>query len=404
LIVTPFFSRGSRVTRSGVTTPGFQFALDAVDGRARAGRFLTPHGAVATPAFMPVGTHGVVRGLAPQEVRADGGTMVLANAYHLFLRPGDEAVREAGGLHAFTRWDGPMLTDSGGFQVFSLAKYREVSEEGITFRSHVDGALHAYTPERVMQIERNVGADVIMQLDELIAAPAAYADTQAAMARSLRWLARCRGEHARIAAEDPPATPQSLFPIVQGGTHAALRRESVAGILDLGDWDGIAIGGVSVGEPKPTLYEVLATCDPLLPTGVPRYVMGVGFPDDLLEGVARGVDLFDCVAPTRMGRDGTAFTPDGTVQIRQSAFRDDRTPLVEDCPCPACTQYDRAYLRHLFTVREDLGPRLLARHNLTLLHTLLAEARRAIGAGTYAAYAAAWLERWRRGMALRRTT
>jgi queuine tRNA-ribosyltransferase len=384
-----------------VPTPGFHFTLAAEDARARAGVFATPHGSVATPAFMPVGTHGVVRGLAPSEVRAAGGAMVLSNAYHLFLRPGDEAVRAAGGLQAFTRWDGPMLTDSGGFQVFSLAKYREVSEEGITFRSHLDGALHAYTPERVMRIERNIGADVIMQLDELIAAPAAYGDTQAAMERSLRWLARCREEHARIAAEDPPVMAQSLFPIVQGGTHAALRRDSVRGILDMGEWDGIAIGGVSVGEPKPTLYEVLATCDPLLPTTLPRYVMGVGFPDDLLEGVARGVDLFDCVAPTRMGRDGTAFTPDGTVQIRQSAFRDDRSPLVAGCPCPACTEYDRAYLRHLFTVREDYGPRLLALHNLTLLHTLLAEARTAIVAGGFDAFQRAWLARWRAGMALR---
>ncbi len=384
-------------------TPGFHFALDAVDARARAGVFTTPHGPVVTPAFMPVGTHGVVRGLAPAEVRAAGGAMVLSNAYHLFLRPGDEAVRAAGGLHAFTRWDGPMLTDSGGFQVFSLARYREVREEGITFRSHLDGALHAYTPERVMRIERNIGADVIMQLDELIAAPAAYGDTQAAMERSLRWLARCRAEHGRIAVEDPPPTGQSLFPIVQGGTLAALRRDSVRGILAMGDWDGIAIGGVSVGEPKPTLYEVLATCDPLLPATLPRYVMGVGFPDDLLEGVARGVDLFDCVAPTRMGRDGTAFTPDGTVQIRQSAFRDDRTPLVPGCPCPACTEYDRAWLRHLFTVREDFGPRLLARHNLTLLHVLLAEARAAIVAGGFEAFHRAWLDRWHRGMALRRS-
>jgi queuine tRNA-ribosyltransferase len=384
-----------------VTTPGFGFELDAVDGRARAGRLVTPHGAVSTPAFMPVGTHGVVRGLAPAEVRAAGGAMVLANAYHLFLRPGDAAVRAAGGLHAFTRWDGPMLTDSGGFQVFSLAKYREVREEGITFRSHVDGALHAYTPERVMRIERNIGADVIMQLDELIAAPAELADTRAAMERSLRWLARCRVEHARIAVEDPPPLAQSLFPIVQGGTHAALRRASVHGILDMGAWDGIAIGGVSVGEPKPTLYEVLATCDPLLPSALPRYVMGVGFPDDLLEGVARGVDLFDCVAPTRMGRDGTAFTLDGTAQIRQSAFRDDRQPLVEGCPCPACTAYDRGYLRHLFTVREDYGPRLLALHNLTLLHSLMEQARAAVVAGGYARFAAAWLDRWRRGMAQR---
>jgi queuine tRNA-ribosyltransferase len=330
-----------------------------------------------------------------EEVAAAGGQMILSNAYHLYLRPGDQAVRALGGLHPFTRWSGPMLTDSGGFQVFSLAKFREVSEWGITFRSHLDGSLHEYTPERVMQIERNIGADVIMQLDELIAQPAEYAATAAAMERSLRWLARCLMAHELIAREDPPALPQSLFPIVQGGTHADLRRASVAGILASGEWDGIAIGGVSVGEPKPTLYDVLATCDPLLPTDRPRYVMGVGFPDDLVEGVARGVDLFDCVAPTRMGRDGTAFTPDGTVQIRQSSFRADTRPLVEGCPCPACTRFDRAYLRHVFAAREDYGPRLLALHNLTVLHTLLHEARAAIAAGTYASWSAAWLARYR---------
>jgi queuine tRNA-ribosyltransferase len=380
-----------------VPTPGFSFALTATDGRARAGVFTTPHGPVTTPAFMPVGTHGVVRGLSMEEVAAAGGQMILSNAYHLYLRPGDEAVRGFGGLHTFTRWPGPMLTDSGGFQVFSLAKFREVSEAGITFRSHLDGSLHEYTPERVMQIERNIGADVIMQLDELIAQPAEHAATHAAMERSLRWLARCRTAHERIARDDPPTHAQSLFPIVQGGTHTDLRRASVAGILGTGDWDGIAIGGVSVGEPKPVIYDVLATCDPLLPTDKPRYVMGVGFPDDLVEGVARGVDLFDCVAPTKMGRDGSAFTPDGTVQVRQSAFRTSTRPLVEGCPCPACTRFDRAYLRHLFSAHEDYGPRLLALHNLTVLHTLLREAHAAINTGTYASWSSAWLARYREG-------
>jgi queuine tRNA-ribosyltransferase len=249
-----------------VTTPGFSFEVSAVAGRARTGRFVTPHGTVTTPAFMPVGTHGVVRGIAPHEVRADGGVMVLANAYHLYLRPGAAAVRDFGGLHAFTRWDGPMLTDSGGFQVFSLATYREVSEEGVTFRSHLDGSLHAYTPE-----SRDAGpAGHRRRRDHAVGradrpAGDAAATPQAAMERSLRWLARCRDEHARIADQDPPPMPQALFPIVQGGTDADVASRLGAGILGSGDWTGVAIGGVSVGEPKPLLYEVLATCDPSCP-------------------------------------------------------------------------------------------------------------------------------------------
>ncbi len=408
-------------------TSHFAFRSSHADGSARLGEFTTPHGTVETPAFMPVGTHGAIRGLAMEEVAAVGGRMILANAYHLYLRPGDALVRALGGLHAFTRWDGPMLTDSGGFQVFSLAKLRTVREEGIEFRSHLDGSLHAYTPERVMAIERNLGADVIMQLDELIAGGADVPTARAAMERSLRWLDRCRvafdaitrDGRAPLAASEPldaaprapafapprgtaaaahddlAAPPQALFPIVQGGTHAALRRESVRGILAAGDWEGIAIGGLSVGEPKPAMHGTLETCDAVLPRAIPRYLMGVGFPDDLVEGVRRGVDLFDCVAPTRMGQDGTAFTPDGKVQIRRSSFRTDRRPLVDGCGCPCCTRYDRAYMRHLFVARETLGERLLALHNLAFLMATMREARAALGAGMFAGWSEAWLARYR---------
>jgi queuine tRNA-ribosyltransferase len=353
-----------------------------------------------------------------EEVAAVGGRMVLANAYHLYLRPGDGMVRALGGLHAFTRWDGPMLTDSGGFQVFSLAKLRTVAEEGITFRSHIDGTLHEYTPEHVMRIERNLGADVVMQLDELIAGGADVATARAAMERSLRWLARCRVAFDRItrdgraplpaldvppgapplathdAARDLAAPPQALFPIVQGGTHAALRRDSVRGILAAGTWHGIAVGGLSVGEAKDAMHATLEVCDAELPRTIPRYLMGVGFPEDLVEGVRRGIDLFDCVAPTRMGRDGTAFTPDGKVQIRRSGFRTDRRPLVEGCGCPCCTRYDRAYVRHLFAAGEMLGLRLLALHNLAFLLDTMRDARAALAAGRFDAWSAAWLARY----------
>lgn len=392
----------------------FAFRLDATDGAARAAVFTTPHGTVETPAFMPVGTHAAVRGLSTPEVAAVGGRLLLSNAYHLYLRPGDGVVRALGGLHAFARWDGPMLTDSGGFQLFSLARYRVVSEEGATFRSTLDGTEHAYTPERVIQVERNLGADVIMQLDELVAGGSDLVQARAAMERSLRWLGRCRAEFDRLTREGraplaevpsphgtPPlpatgddercAPPQALFPIVQGGVHAELRRASLRDVLSVGDWAGIAVGGLSTGEPKPEMYATLDLCGAELPSDRPRYLMGVGFPDDLVEGVRRGMDLFDCVAPTRMGRHGTAFTPRGMVQLLKGTHRLDRSPLVEGCPCPACTQYDRAYLRHLFAAEELLGPRLVALHNLAMVLGLMCEMRAAICAGDFDRWSEEWL-------------
>jgi queuine tRNA-ribosyltransferase len=377
---------------------------------------------------MPVGTHAAIRGISMREVDAVGARMVLSNAYHLYLRPGDQMVRALGGLHAFARWPGPMLTDSGGFQVFSLADFRTVSEEGVLFKSTIDGSRHAYTPERVMQIERNLGADVIMQLDELVAGVSDESVTRAAMERSLRWLARCRTEFERIeregrgplpsytapdgapslipvnAEEERRAPVQALFPIAQGGVSATMRRASIRGILDTGDWHGIAVGGLSVGEAKPELYTTLDVCEPELPRDRPRYLMGVGFPDDLIESVKRGMDLFDCVAPTRMGRHGTVFTVDGTIQIGQSSFRTDTRPLDEHCPCPACTDYDRAYLRHLFAAQEPMGPRLLALHNIAFLLRLMRELRAALAAGTFASWSEAWLLRYRARAKARGTT
>jgi queuine tRNA-ribosyltransferase len=394
----------------------FAFRTDATLGAARAGVFSTPHGDLQTPAFMPVGTHGVVRSLSVHDVAATGGRMMLSNAYHLFLRPGDPMVRALGGLHAFTRWKGPMLTDSGGFQVFSLAKYRKVRESGVEFRSHLDGTMYDYTPERVMQIERNLGADVIMQLDELIAGGSEEAAARSAMERSLRWLDRCQVEFDRLTRDGrepglvlPPlegrvephpddervAPPQALFPIVQGGVHDELRRASVRGILASGDWVGVAIGGLSVGESKPDMHRTIEVCEPLMPVDRPRYLMGVGFPDDLVEAVRRGIDMFDCVAPNRMGRDGTAFTPDGKAQILQAAYRTDRRPLVADCACEACTQYDRAFLRHMFSANEPLGQRLLAIHNVTFVVELMAAARRAVIDGSFAQWSTDWLRRYR---------
>jgi len=401
--------------------PDFSFRSSHQSGAARLGWFETPHGPVETPTFMPVGTHGAVRTLTMPEVREAGAGMVLANAYHLYLRPGDLMVRALGGLHAFTRWNGPMLTDSGGFQVFSLAKIRTVSEDGVEFRSHIDGSLHQYTPESVMRVERNLGADVMMQLDELIAAGADIATSRSAMERSLRWLDRCRVEFDRISRDgrgvaphialpeglpalatdnraiDELAPRQTLFPIVQGGTHAALRRASARGILSAGEWHGIAIGGLSVGEAKTAMHATLEVCEPELPRDKPRYLMGVGFPDDLVEGVRRGIDMYDCIAPTRLGHDGTAFTPDGKLQILKSSLRMDRRPLVQGCGCACCTQYDRAYLRHMFSCGEALGPRLLGLHNLTFLCTIMRDARSALRAGTFEAWSAEWLLRYREG-------
>ena len=353
---------------------------------------MTPHGVVDTPAFMAVGTLATVKGLDPIELREMGAQMLLSNAYHLHLRPGDELVRQMGGLHRFMGWDGPMLTDSGGFQVFSLETLRTVSEEGVEFRSHIDGSLRQFTPESVMRIERNIGADVIMQFDHVIPGQSEMGVARDASERSLRWLRRCLDEVTRLNAEEP--RPQALFPIVQGGIHASLREEAARAIVGMHGWGGYAIGGLSVGEAKPDMYAMLETMHDALPMDRPRYLMGVGFPEDLIEGVARGVDLFDCVAPTRMGRNGTAFTSTGRLNVRRAELRADPRPIDESCGCSTCARFTRAYIRHLFVADEILGLRLLSLHNVHFLVALMREAREAIRAGTFDGWSRDWLARY----------
>ena len=374
----------------------FDFTLESTEGAARAARFSTPHGVVRSPAFMAVGTLASVKALDPDDLRAMDAQMILANAYHLHLRPGDELVRELGGLHEFMQWDRPIITDSGGFQVFSLATLRTIDEDGVDFRSHIDGSKRRFTPESVMRIERNLGADVIMQFDHVIPGQSEADVARDASERSLRWLARCRTAFSQLNAEDPiPGRfEQVLFPIVQGGIHADLRREAAAAIRDMGDWMGFGIGGLSVGEAKPDMYRILEDVHAVLPADRPRYLMGVGFPEDLVEGVRRGVDLFDCVAPTRMGRNGAVFTREGRLNIKRAEFRTDRRPLDPECDCAACTRFTRAYLRHLFLADEILGLRLLSLHNVHFLVMLMREARNALLAGTFAGWSADWLQRY----------
>jgi queuine tRNA-ribosyltransferase len=374
----------------------FEFTLEQSEGRARAASFHTPHGVVQSPAFMAVGTLATVKALDPDDLHAMGAQMILSNAYHLHLRPGDELIRELGGLHEFMQWNGPILTDSGGFQVFSLEGLRDIDEDGVDFRSHIDGSKRRFTPESVMRIERNLGADVIMQFDHVIPGQSASAIARDASERSLRWLARCRTAFAQLNTDDPipGRAEQALFPIVQGGIHADLRREAAAAIRDMGDWTGYGIGGLSVGEAKPDMYRILEDVDAVLPTDRPRYLMGVGFPEDLVEGVRRGVDLFDCVAPTRMGRNGAVFTRDGRLNIKRAEFRADRRPLDPECTCVACTRFTRAYIRHLWLADEILGLRLLSLHNVHFLIQLMRDARTALLAGGFDAWSEGWLQRY----------
>ena len=373
----------------------FDYTLEAEDGAARAGTFTTPHGAVSTPAFMPVGTLGTVKGLIMEEVEALGGRMVLANTYHLYLRPGHELVRDLGGLHDFMRWDGPILTDSGGYQVFSLSDISEVEDRGVVFQSHIDGSEHLFTPESVMEIERALGADVIMAFDECPPGGATRRVAEEANRRTLHWLERCQRRFAELEDEaDVPA--QALFPVVQGNVYDDLRRDHARAIRGMGDWEGYGIGGLSVGEDKHDMWRTLELLDGELPADRPRYLMGVGYPDDLLEAIARGCELFDCVAPTRNARHGTAWTSDlGQVNLKAARFREDRQPMDPGCDCYACRHYDRAYIRHLVVANEWLHVRLVSIHNLRFLTRLAEEARRRIVDGTFHAWSAEWLERYR---------
>jgi queuine tRNA-ribosyltransferase len=383
----------------------FEFEVVAKAGAARAGIFSTPHGPVETPVFMPVGTLATVKSLDPDDLVQMGASMILGNAYHLHLRPGDDVVREMGGLHRFMRWDRPILTDSGGFQVFSLAQLRTVNEEGVEFQSHLDGSRRFFTPEIVMQIERNLGADVIMQFDHVIPGQSDEASARDASERSIRWLERCLKEVQRMEENQPPdrlplpaspfPTHQALFPIVQGGIHAHLRREAAERIRGVHDWPGFGIGGLSVGEEKEAMYEMIDVVDDALPQTHPRYLMGVGFPEDLIEGIARGVDLFDCVAPTRMGRNGAVFTRDGRLNIKRTEYRLDSRPLDPDCDCAACTRFNRAYIRHLFVSDEILGLRLLSLHNVHFLLSIVRGARQSIINGDFDTWSRDWLARYR---------
>jgi queuine tRNA-ribosyltransferase len=370
----------------------FDFSIDATAGAARAGTLSLPHGQVRTPAFMPVGTHAVVRGLHPAEIRRAGAQIILANTYHLHLRPGEEVVRSMGGLHRFTTWDRPMLTDSGGFQVFSLEGLRRISEDGVEFTSHVDGSAHFLTPERATEIQWSLGADIAMAFDHVVPGQAPHELAREGMERTLRWLDRCKSAHEALAR----SAPQTLWPIIQGGTHLDLRRASLAGTLDRGPWTGIAIGGLSVGESRDDMYRVLDALEPALPAAVPRYLMGVGFPPDLLEGIARGIDLFDCVAATRNGRHGTAWLPTGRVNVRSAALRGSAEPLDPECDCETCTTFPRGYLRHLFVVEDILGLRLIALHNVRFLLRLGEQARATILDGSFDRWSCDWLDRYSR--------
>ncbi len=370
----------------------FEYTLDGSVGAARAGTLTLPHGKVETPCFMPVGTHGTVRGLHPDEVLRAGAQIILGNTYHLHLRPGEDVVAAMGGLHRFASWPRPMLTDSGGFQVFSLSALRKLDEGGVEFASHVDGSRRYLSPERAMEIQWALGADIAMAFDHLLPGQSTLDDARDAMQRTLRWLDRCRQRHDEVAADLPDR--QTLWPIIQGGTHEELRHASLMGILEREPWTGVAIGGLSVGEPKPAMHAVLEALAPHLPANRPRYLMGVGFPDDLIEGIARGVDLFDCVAATRNGRHGSAWTSDGKVNVRGAAHRLDEGPLDPGCDCEACTRFSRAYLRHLFVAEEQLGQRLVSIHNIRSLVRLAETARARILDGTFDSWAADWRLRY----------
>ena len=364
------------------------FEVVATDGAARCGRLTTSHGVVETPVFMPVGTRGAVKSLAPDDLRAAGAQLVLANTYHLFLRPGHELILALGGLHQFMGWDGPLLTDSGGFQVWSLAKLRRITEEGVAFRSPIDGASHFFSPELAIEIQRALGADVIHPLDECLAYPATHEATERSLELTLRWAARSKAVHVT-------APAQALFGIVQGGTHEDLRRRAVSATVALG-FDGYAIGGMAVGEPKPSMYDLTELVAGLLPAGAPRYLMGVGKPEDLVAAVARGVDMFDCVLPTRNARNGWLFTRGGDVKIRNARYRDDTAPLDERCACYTCRHFTRAYLHHLQKANEILGARLNTLHNLHYYQQLMRELRAAIEQGCFSMSSRALLEERRR--------
>lgn len=359
----------------------FEFQVQSQDGRARVARFTTPHGTVTTPMFMPVGTQGTVKGISPQELLDIGSQMILGNTYHLMLRPGEALVAAHGGLSGFTAYPGPFLTDSGGFQVMSLGHLRKISEQGVIFKSHLDGSLVELTPERSIEVQQELGADVIMAFDECPPFPAEREYITQSLERTVRWLERCLAFKSR---ED-----QALFAIVQGGIHPDLRQQSLDLTLPF-QTPGFAIGGLAVGESKAEMYPAVEFTTARLPADKPRYLMGVGHPEDLVAGIALGVDMFDCVYPTRTGRFGYALTDDGRLNLNSSAPRRDLRPIDDDCDCYACRHYTRAYLAHLVRAEELLAPRMLSLHNLRYLHRLVERARAAIATQTFDTWARAW--------------
>jgi queuine tRNA-ribosyltransferase len=357
----------------------FSFNLKKSTGPAgpRLGEISTPRGRIDTPVFMPVGTYATVKTLTPEDLRETGAAIILSNTYHLYLRPGVETIAAIGGLHRFMHWDGPILTDSGGYQIFSLAPFRTMSEEGVTFRSHLDGSSHFLTPEAVVGLQEGLGVDIMICLDECPGYPSPEAEVRASADLTLRWAARCQAARTR-----PEA---ALFPVVQGGMLPELRREQAQAMAALG-FDGYAIGGLSVGEPKELMLSMLEATTPVLPEDRPRYLMGVGTPEDLVEGVALGIDMFDCVLPTRNARNGMAFTTTGKVVIKNAVHCNDSGPLDAACGCYACRHYSRAYLRHLYVAREILAYRLLTLHNLYYYLQLMLTMRQAIAEGRFAAF------------------
>jgi len=367
----------------------FDFRIVAEDRetRARAGELVTPHGVIETPVFMPVGTQATVKTLAPRELREVGATIVLANAYHLYLRPGADIVRKAGGLHRFMGWDGAILTDSGGFQIFSMAALNNVGEEGLKFRSHIDGSLHFMTPEDNVRIQRDIGADIIMVLDECVAYPVDRTRARRSHELTLRWAERARAEWLADRRE------QALFGIVQGATYADLRAESARALAEM-DLPGYAIGGLAVGEPKGTMREMIDVVVDELPSGKPRYFMGQGFPEDIIESVAQGIDMFDCVMPTRNARKGSVFTSRGKLVVKNAAYAEDFRALDPECPCYTCTHFTRAYLRHLFLAEESLAGRLATLHSLTFYLSMMRAMRRAIVDGRFGEWRQAFLRKY----------
>ena len=373
-----------------MTAPRFQFSISATDGAARTGVIAMQRGEIRTPAFMPVGTAGTVKGMRPAEVRASGADIILGNTYHLMLRPSAERMDRLGGLHQFMGWDRPILTDSGGYQVMSRSALTKQSEEGVAFKSHLDGSRHMLTPERSMEIQRLLGSDIVMAFDECPPGGVERERAEASMERSMRWAQRSRdgfdsgGDHAARSA---------LFGIQQGSLDEALRAKSAAALIDIG-FDGYAIGGLAVGEGQAAMFGVLDYAPAQLPADKPRYLMGVGKPDDLVGAVARGVDMFDCVLPTRSGRNGQAFTWDGPINIRNAKFAEDQRPVDEGCDCPVCSGWTRAYLHHLVRSGEMLGAMLMTQHNLHFYQALMAAMRSAIAEGRFAAFAGEFAARY----------